>query len=59
MCERNEQRSRRSNPFRDLAQKLDGHGANPLAFELGCDQAHGLVTHGSDGNEQRDVDSIG
>ena len=50
-----EERARRPHLFGDVAQQLDRDSRNSLSLQLRCHQAHGLVAHGSDGNQQCDV----
>ncbi len=56
--EGNEERTRWPHFFRCLSEKLDGYGTYPAALQFCCCQAHGLVTHGSDGYQQRYIDLI-
>ena len=58
MFERDEQRPRRPDFLSHMAQQLEDDGRNPLAFQLGGDQTHGLVAHRSDRHQQRDVHAI-
>jgi hypothetical protein len=58
MFERNEESPRWAHSQGRFAQKLNDHGADPLALEFGCDQTHGLVTEWSDGSEQSNVDCV-
>ena len=55
MPEGDEKRARRPHSFGDVAQQLDYDRRNPLSFQLRRYQAHGLVTHGSDGYQQCDI----
>ena len=53
-----EQGARRAHALRHVPKKLDRHGPRTLAFQLCRDQAHGLVAHGSDRHQQRDIHGI-
>ncbi|MFQ5667429.1 MAG: hypothetical protein ACE5I7_13510, partial [Candidatus Binatia bacterium] len=59
MAKRDKQCTGRSYPFRDLAEKLDRDGGDPLPLQLRRHQTHGLVAHGSDRHEQCDIDIVG
>ncbi|RPJ38224.1 MAG: hypothetical protein EHM27_11500 [Deltaproteobacteria bacterium] len=37
---------------------MDNHRRNPLALQFGGYQTHGLVAHGSDGDEERDIHPV-
>lgn len=58
MLKRNDQGPGRTNFFRHHSQQLNGNRGNPAAFQLGCDQTHGLVAHRSHRNQQGDVHVI-
>ena len=58
MLERHEQRPGRTNPFWDLAKELNDDGCDAAPFKFCCDQAHGLVAHGSHRHEQCDVHAV-
>ncbi len=59
MSKRDEERARRAYPFGNLPEQLDGDCCDPLALQLCCDQAHGLVAERSDRDQQCDVNAIG
>lgn len=48
----------RPNLFGCQTQQLDDDGRYALAFQLGCDQTHGLVAQRSDRDQKRSVDPI-
>ena len=58
MLERDEQGPRGPDFLSHMAQQLEDDSRNPLAFQLGGDQTHGLVAHRSDRCQQRHVHSI-
>ena len=42
----------------DVPGATHDHGGDAVGFEVTCDQTHGLVTDGSERNQQRDVRRI-
>ena len=58
MLERDEERPGRAHALGHFAKELDRHGRNPLTFQFGRDQTHGLVAHWSDRNQQRHVHGV-
>ena len=58
MPEWDKERARRTHTLDHLAQKLNHHCGNAMTFQFGADQTHGLVAHGSNRHEQRDVRRI-
>jgi len=46
---------RGAHPLGHLAKQVECDGRDPLPLKLGGDQTHGLVAHGSHGNQERHV----
>ena len=44
--------------FYYIQRRADDHGGNSVRFQVTCYQTHGLVTHGSQRHEQRDIDAV-
>ncbi len=59
MPERHEQRPRRAHAYGDLAQELDSHRGDSVAFQFSSYQAHGLIAERSDGYQQGNIDGVG
>jgi hypothetical protein len=58
VAEGHEERAGRANTLRCDPQEVDGDGNDAPPLQLGCDQTHGLITYGSNGDEERHVDFI-
>lgn len=58
MGKRDQQGSRRADPFGRLAEELDHDGRDPPPLAFRRDQTHGLVAQGSDRNEEGQVHPV-
>jgi len=58
MSERKPQGSGRAHFEGDFFEELQDYRRDALTFYFSCDQTHGLVTHGSDRDQQNSVHAV-